>query len=262
MGAWPFLMAASREHDYQVVLCPGFLTRAGQTEAFKKKLSSKLRMVTANTVVEQVSDPKLGDVGVAYRVDVAHLNGSELLDRDGRRIHRIYGLVFQRPLPENKTQDMFHQSERIANEAFARFCAAKNGFEAMRSEALDMADQRPERVAASGGDKDRSRPDRQSRVDVDRWKIATAVAVVASVAGILGNVWLFSQARTLRDKVAGFEVTTQELASAIKEINRQKGELDPLASSRRRESAANPSPNETRILQGVPNATEEERSGK
>src|SRR5262245_32434292 len=238
MGAWPFLMAASREHDYQIVLCPNFLTRAGQPEALKKTLSSKLRKVTANTVEEQVSDPKLGSLGVAYSVDIAHLNGSDLLDTDGRRIHRIYGLLFQSPMPENKMQDMFRQSERIADDAFARFCASKNGFEALPSNALtDVVDPHPETVAARGGGRDRRRPDGQDRSDVGRWKIVAVVALGASLAGILGNVWLFSQARSLQDRLNKFELI----------INSQKDELDRLAASRQRESAANPSPKETTI---------------
>ncbi len=146
MSIWPFLIAASRDIDYEVVLCPDFILKSRATRTLMKKLAPKMRAPTLDTMSQDLSDPIWGDLGVIYRVDRAHLNGKEIRDRSGRSIYRAYGLLFRDSGSKGQREEalrLFPEAQDAAEGAYAQFCAANSDFDPIESLSIARGAPRP-----------------------------------------------------------------------------------------------------------------------
>jgi hypothetical protein len=102
MKLWPFLIAASKSHDYQFVICPDFLEAAGSLFSIKSRLEIDDKdPIRVRTMI--FSDPKLGDIAFAYRTGPIKTGGEFERDPAGRVLLYAAGVV-ARGTPDDSSQ--------------------------------------------------------------------------------------------------------------------------------------------------------------
>src|SRR4051812_48936223 len=102
MKLWPFLIAASKSHDYQFVMCPDFLEAASSLFGIKTRMEIDDSDPTlVRTLI--FPDPKLGDIAFAYRTGPIESGGEFERDSAGRVLLYAAGVV-ARGIPGDSSQ--------------------------------------------------------------------------------------------------------------------------------------------------------------
>jgi hypothetical protein len=227
MGVWPFLISRSRDVDYQVIVSPDFLVKANRDQLIKKVIGAKAQEISPQLRWEQVKERGFERLHIAYSTDVAKLGDVELRDRAGRRVLRIYGLVFDdQDLRKDgqKVSHLFAQASRVCNEALEAFWNDNAERQAVPSGRLDLP------LPLPPGSR--------------RWKAAALGVMGALVVSLLANAWLFSEKwkwnferRKLEAEAKGTEAQIASQRQAITQLQQQLKQLREAADQSRAEPA-------------------------
>jgi hypothetical protein len=131
MQRWPFMLAANPWLDYRIVLKPEFITTPKQMGVLTAIADGGLQgesLDTANVVKHD--SPELGSCLIWYEKKAVRTNGKDLMDRAGRPIYRVQGLILRdlSGAPEGLNpadDDALRTMRTMADEAFARFESAR-----------------------------------------------------------------------------------------------------------------------------------------
>lgn len=117
---WPFLVAANKQLDYRVVLCPNFIEKSGRSHMLRTNVGQvedgdyegKLQFL-------QTRDEHLGPFGIFFRETAAQVNDELAHDVAGRRIRRIAGVVIKGVV--NRQQFKSAEAEKLLVETEDEF---------------------------------------------------------------------------------------------------------------------------------------------
>ena len=209
MEVWPFLISRSRDVDYQVILSPDFLVSANRDQLLRKILGAKAQELTSQLKWERVEESGFEKLRIVYKTEVAEVAGNELRDRAGRRILRVYGLVFQDPSPNT--------DERLVLSLFSKAC------ETWESALVSFWKDNREREAIPSVSLISPMPEPDWL-----WK-GTAVSAVAALAvSILVNLWFVLEIKNKEREIARLNAAAAqnlgEPKPPVEQPNLQTGE--------------------------------------
>ena len=95
MQTWPFMLTANRWLDYRIVLLPQFVKNSSQTNALMAIADRCLQNDSGANDPVLIDSPELGKLAVWYEKKVAQVDGRDLIDRAGRQILRVQGIIFR-----------------------------------------------------------------------------------------------------------------------------------------------------------------------
>ena len=191
MGTWPFLISRSRDADYQVIMSPDFLVRAKRDQMIQKILGEKAQEISTELKRKNVKEPGYENLHIVYKTEPAKLEGNELRDRAGRRILRIYGLVFENGssgADEETISRLFSQASGMWDDSLASFWKENKEREPIASANL------MDRKKQSGF-----------------WKIAAFISAGALVLSIVVNILLFWELQKTNGKLSEWRKAAEEM---------------------------------------------------
>jgi len=133
MRAYSFLFGANKWLDYRIILLPKVFQAQAQVDRLTYTLDRFLDSERAFASGVEHLDPELGRIIFVYEKVVALLNDTELIDRVGRKIYRVQGIIFF-DLPDRfefsgPPFDKIYQRMKIETEkSFTLFCTEKKNF--------------------------------------------------------------------------------------------------------------------------------------
>ena len=136
---WPFLYAANRSLDYRAVVAPEFLVNRERVEFLIRNIDTEVENGASDkTKVAHLDDPTIGRLTVFYRPHFVAKDGETVLDRHGRQIVRVDGIVFRDAVMPDRLrhgtiEELFGQVNGYLEKNFDEFWGATKGFPTVSS---------------------------------------------------------------------------------------------------------------------------------
>jgi hypothetical protein len=115
--AWPFLISRNKLLDYRPITVPDFIAKAGAANLLLKHATGDIMEHSQLTI----SDPRLGDMTIAYHVIPAMQGNQHLTDGYGREIDRIEGIVLEGNIQAKVSKQIIHRAQQIVEDDFLEF---------------------------------------------------------------------------------------------------------------------------------------------
>lgn len=94
MSAWPFLFAAGKVLDYQLIVCPRPFADKQRMGAFRRWVGPLAEHLTSAPTRAESSEPLMKDYIVVYSCQTARVKDAAVTDCSHRPVHVVTGLVF------------------------------------------------------------------------------------------------------------------------------------------------------------------------
>jgi|SRR5215469_1414072 hypothetical protein len=96
MRAWPFLFAAGKVLDYQLIVCPRPLADKQRMGAFRRWVGPLAEHPTSSPTRAEARDPLMQRYAVLYSCQPARVQGAAVTDCSHRPVHVVTGLLFDK----------------------------------------------------------------------------------------------------------------------------------------------------------------------